>query len=582
MKKLSNIFSIAAILAAVLLGSLFSAAAQQPNSRQVSDAVRSLNSKLDDLEYNLRYQLQSNSAPNSQISVVGDNIRELRDAVLDFENNLDRHRENRDDARRVADSAQRLNDVVSDIAPNRKIESDMKGVRDQVDRLVSGYGVVARWDTADNNSTPDDRTFNQPKGSSNSPAMPPARDSSITVGLSGTYSLDRTRSENIDDIVTGTKLGNEQQQDLRDKLEAPEQIAIDLRGNQVTLATSNAAPVTFTADGRDKVESGANGKTIRLRATLAGDNLIVSSIGGETDYNITFTSLSNGRGLKVSRRITTDYLSQTVFAESVYNKTDGVAQLDIGGGSPIVKDNGNGGTSNTSPTNTNNTSGSNGGYSDNDQSGTISNGGSGTNGNYPNTNRGSGPQPRISATKPGNYIIPNGVTLTGRLENEINTQVSQNNDRFKLTVQSPADYRGAVIEGYVSGVGRSGKVSGQSNLTFNFEKITLRDGTTYDFAGQLNAIHDAYGKEIRVDNEGTARGDNQTKETAKRGALGGGLGALIGAIAGGGKGAAIGAIIGGGAGASTVLVTGKDDVTLLPGSTITVVSSSPINQTYQR
>jgi hypothetical protein len=581
MKKLSNIFSVAAFVALTAFVSLSTAAAQQPNSRQVRDAVRSLNSKLDDLEYNLRYQLQSNSSPNGQISVVSDDVRELRDAVLDFENNLDAHRENRDDARRVAESAQRLNEVVSDIAPNRQIEADMKGVRDQVDRLGANYGVVAPWNGSSNTPDDDRAVGDQPQGRIKPPMMPPTRDNSVTIGLAGTYSLDRARSENIEDIVTGTKLGNEQQQDLRDKLEAPEQIAIELRGNQVTLATSSAAPVTFTADGRDKVERGANGKTVRLRATLAGDNLVVSSIGGETDYNITFTSLSNGRGLKVSRRITTDYLNQTVFAESVYNKTSNVAQLDIGGGSPTnVADANNTGTSGSSTTSNNNTSDTNGGYSDNDQSGTISNGGSNSNRNYPNTNRNG--SPRMTVTKPGNYIIPNGVNLTGRLENEVNTSVSQNNDRLKLTVQSPADYRGAVIEGYISGVGRSGKVSGQSNLTFNFERITMRDGTTYDFAGQLTSIHDAYGKEIRVDNEGTARGDNQTKETAKRGAMGGGLGALIGAIAGGGKGAAIGAIIGGGAGASTVLVTGKEDVQLLPGSTITVISSSPIDQTYPR
>ena len=147
-----------------------------------------------------------------------------------------------------------------------------------------------------------------------------------------------------------------------------------------------------------------------------------------------------------------------------------------------------------------------------------------------------------------------------------------------MTVQSPVEFRGAVIEGYISGVGRSGKVTGQSNVTFNFEKITLRNGQTYDFAGYLQSIKDQYGKPVRVDNEGTAKGDSQTRETAKRGGIGAGLGAIIGAIAGGGKGAAIGAVIGGGAGAGSVVVQGKDDIRLMPGSTITVQSSSPIRQ----
>jgi len=51
---------------------------------------------------------------------------------------------------------------------------------------------------------------------------------------------------------------------------------------------------------------------------------------------------------------------------------------------------------------------------------------------------------------------------------------------------------------------------------------------------------------------------------------------VIGAIAGGVKGAAIGAIIGGGAGAGSVVLTGREDVTLGRGSIISIQSSSPI------
>ena len=85
------------------------------------------------------------------------------------------------------------------------------------------------------------------------------------------------------------------------------------------------------------------------------------------------------------------------------------------------------------------------------------------------------------------------------------------------------------------------------------------------------------GKTVAVDNEGTIKGESQTKQTVKRGGVGAGLGALIGAIAGGAKGAAIGAVIGGGAGAGTVAVTGRNDIQLQQGSTITVQSSSPPN-----
>lgn len=513
---------------AIIIGMAGLADAQRRNDREIHDAIRSLNSKIEDFETNLRYQMQSSSDNNTRVADITDDIRALRDSVRQFQDNYDRRRENRDDVNQIVDAARRVDGFLQTYPQNQRVQDDWKGVRNQLDRLSANYGVTTNWTNEE-----------EPQWVKDHPD--PVQKNTLSVGLSGTYDLDAARSESVDDIVANTSLGNEQREDLKDKLVAPGQIAIDIRGNQVTLATSNASPVTFTADGRDKVERSASGKTIRLRATLGGQVLTVSSLGGETDYTITFTSVSNGKGMKVSRRITTDYLSQTVFAESVYNKTDSVAQLGIKGG---------GSTYNSS-----------GGYSDNDQSGNVSSGGA----------------PAAVNARSGNYIVPNGVVITGILENEINTKVSQNNDRFRMTVQSPIEFRGATIDGYISGVGRSGKVTGQSNVTFNFEKITLRDGQTYDFAGYLQSIKDQYGKTVKVDNEGTAKGDSQTKETAKRGGIGAGLGAIIGAIAGGGKGAAIGAVIGGGAGAGSVVVQGKEDIRLMTGSTITVQSSSPTN-----
>jgi hypothetical protein len=118
-------------------------------------------------------------------------------------------------------------------------------------------------------------------------------------------------------------------------------------------------------------------------------------------------------------------------------------------------------------------------------------------------------------------------------------------------------------------------VTGRSNVTFNFERITLRNGQTYDFKGFLQGVKDAQGKDVKIDAEGAAKGDSQTRETAKRGGIGAGIGAVIGAIAGGVKGAAIGAIIGGGAGAGSVAIQGDGDLVLGKGSTITITASSP-------
>lgn len=545
MKNLKNSLSFTVMILSLVLGLSGLASAQKRDDREIRDAIRSLNSKIEDFETNLRYQMQSTSASGDQLSDVTSDIRALRNSVQQFQDYYDRKRENRDDVSSIVAAARRIDEFMRSSRQNQRVEDDWAGVRRQIDRLGTNYGITNNWNNRTSSAQDDNYR----------PA--PVVGKTLSIGLSGTYDLDTARSENVDEVVAETKLGTDQSADLKEKLTAPEQIALDIRGNQVTLATTNAAPVLFTADGREKTEQSASGKTIRLKATLTGDKLVVTSLGGETDYTITFASENDGKSLKVLRRITTDYLSQTVFAESVYNKTDSVAQLGIKGGST---------TSNTS-------SDPNGGYSDNDNSGTVSNGGSGVN---VGTNNGRSGAPSAVTSKPGNYTVPNGVSIMGILDNEINTKVSQNNDRFRMTVQSPDEFRGATIEGFVSGIQRSGTVNGEPKLVLNFEKITLRNGQTYDFAGNLQSVQALNGKNVNVDNEGTVKGESQTKQTAKRGGIGAGLGAVIGAIAGGAKGAAIGAVIGAGGGAGTVAIQGKGDIQLQQGSTITVLSSSPL------
>ncbi|MEO7659985.1 MAG: hypothetical protein ABIV48_10260 [Pyrinomonadaceae bacterium] len=547
MNRIRNNFGISVVVISMVLGVVGLADAQRRNGRDIRDAVRSLNSKIEDFESNLRYQMQSSSVNNSQISYVTDDIRSLRDSVRRFEDNYDRKRENREDVNRIIVSARRVDQFLQSNRQIRRVEDDWAGVRRQIDRLGTNYGVTANWTSGEDEA----QYVKDYPPSSNQPKTQSA-------GLSGTYDLDLARSENVDDIVTDTRLGTPQRDDLKEKLVAPQQIAIDIRDYQVTLATTNATPVTFTADGQDKSERSDSGKTVRLRATLNGDSLIVSSIGGETDYTITFTSVSDGRVMKVSRRITTDYLNQTVFAESVYNKTDAIARLGIKGGS------------NTGSTSTADDPDS--GYSDNDRSGSVYNGGTSSRGN----------PPTAVQVRPGNYVVPDRTLITGILENDIDTKTSQNNDRFRMTVQSPDEFRGATVEGYISGINRSGKVTGQSKITFNFERIILRNGRSYDFAGSLQNIKDMNGDPVKVDNEGTAQGDDQTKESAKRGGIGAGIGAVIGAIAGGAKGAAIGAIIGAGGGAGSVAIQGRSDIRLMRGSTLTVEAAAPPQQQYPR
>lgn len=387
----------------------------------------------------------------------------------------------------------------------------------------------------------------------------------ISTDLAGTYQLDTSRTENVRDVVEIASENNSitavQKEDLNTKLEAPKTISIDIRGNQVTLSTSLTSPVTFTADGRTQI-SGSN----RLRATLRGQELRISSSGSGTNYLLILASIDGGRSLQFTKTVTPDYLSQTVFADSFYNKT---------GSYSTNVPNTNTNNDNNTPSN-NDTSSKNDGYSSSDSN----DGGYTTNDstndstndrNYPTNNR----NYPTTTTRTGNFYVPFGTVLSGVLENRVSTKASQENDRFSLRIDSPNEYRGAVLEGYLTGVERSGKITGSSKLTFNFQTIRLRNGQVYDFAGILSNIVDARGKTIEINDEGQVKGDSQTKETIKRGGIGAGLGAILGGIIGGGKGAIIGATIGGGAGAGSVILDGKDDVELEQGSTLSVQSTSP-------
>ena len=583
-----------------------------------------MNSKLDDFDANMQYQ--SESSGTNDADRIARQIDDLRKAVSHFEDKLDSHRENARDVEQIVNAAAAVDDFLFQNPQSRRVTDDWQAIRRQIDRVSNQYGVTNDWDRGGSNTTTRSNSGNYGRSTSttttgggvsagariipppiavkggNSRVRQPAYNggnNNLATGLAGTYTLDRAQTENIDDVVASSGASAANQADLKDKLNAPDQIAIDIRGNQVTLATSNASPVSFTADGRDKVEN-VNGRSVKMRATLSGDKLVISSLGGETDFTVTFTATAGGQQLKVSRRMTTDYLSQTVFAESVYNKTDNQARLGISQNDPgsssypttstpdndpvVTADNSNVPSSDNNTSSTNTTaSDPNGGYSDNDQgNATIANGGTGGNGGYNNptpnrtgSNPRRSPQPSAVYVKPGNYVVPDGSMITGLLENEINTKLSQNGDRFRLTVQSPNEYRGAVIEGFVSNIQRSGKMTGSAAVTFNFEKITLSDGQTYDFAGTLRTAADSVGRAAKVDNEGTVRGDSQTNKTAKRSGIGAGLGALIGLIAGGGHGAAIGAIIGGGGGAGSVYFEDRKDVMLNQGSTLTVQAAAP-------
>ena len=342
--------------------------------------------------------------------------------------------------------------------------------------------------------------------------------------LTGTYRLNTSRSDDpgraADQAIQSLRYRDRQR--LRDqviaRLEAPDQMAIELRGREVTLASSRAPQISFVADGSERIETTNTGRSIRARASINGDQLTVSSTGDTgNQFNVIFDPIDNGRSLQVTRRVYVTGLSRPVEVRSIYDKTSDIARFDI----------------NTGPQ------------------------------RYPNDSTG------------GGFIVPSGQTLVAVLNNVLSTETAREGDRFTAVVRQPGQYEGATIEGHVSTVRRSGRVTGRSEMTLNFDTIRLRDGRSYRFAGILESVRNSSGDAVSIDNEGAVRDDNQTNKTVQRTAIGTAVGAIIGAIAGGGKGAAIGAILGAGGGAGSVYVQGRDDLELDSGAELTIRSTGP-------
>jgi uncharacterized membrane protein len=342
--------------------------------------------------------------------------------------------------------------------------------------------------------------------------------------LTGTFQLDSSRSDNFREVAERAtrNLAISDRQRVYDRmlarLESPDMLAIERLGSTITLASSRARQATFEADGQEHQEQLPSGRSSRVTATLQGEQLTVSSTGyRENDFNVTFEAIDNGRRLRVTRELFSERLTQPVVVNSIYNRTSEVAQWNV--------------------------------Y---DNAGPAGNRG-------PNS---------------GEFIVRDGETVVAALNNDLTTKQSQPGDRFTMTVRNGA-YQGAVIEGSVGSVNQGGRLAGRSGLSLNFDTIRLRNGRTYKFAGTLSSVRMLNGETVKVDNEGSAQGGNQTTQTITRAGIGTAIGAIIGAVAGGGKGAAIGGIIGAAGGAGSVYVTGKDNLELPRGTELTITASAP-------
>jgi hypothetical protein len=398
------------------------------------------------------------------------------------------------------------------------------------------------------------RTTTAPRRAPAQPASTAAADARMT----GVFRIDPRASADPAEIARRATAGlppeerRRLREDLRARLNAPPQIAIQRRGRTFDIASTRAPRITFEADGQTHTEPASGGQTVRTRAVVYGDSLMISSRGSlEDEFSVNFDAVEGGRRLRVTRRIYEQGLAQPVVVQSVYARVSQVARFSIYG-EPVP----------SAPAET---------ARDERQ-----------------------PPPRRAAPRPtppqqqqppvirrseppkpadtGFYIGDNS-RFVGTLDRDLNTETTREGDPFTLTVREPAAFEGARIEGRVARIDRGGPFSGRAGMTLEFDRIVLRDGRAADFAGYIEDVRPAGGEDVRVDNESRGNvegGESQTDRTVQRAAIGAAVGAIIGAIANGGRGAAIGAAVGAGAGVGSVYVQGRDDLEMRSGTEITL------------
>ncbi len=346
------------------------------------------------------------------------------------------------------------------------------------------------------------------------------------------------------------------------RLTSPAKISVERRGATISIASTRAPRISFEADGRERTESARDGRPVRTRAVLYGDELMVTSGGGRADdFSVTFSPLDGGRRLRVTRRVFSEKLGQPIVVQSIYDKTSSVARWGVYGEPESAQIAAARNTPRTLP---------------------PASVGNNPRPSPPADERRTPPPPDAAPPViPENdadayaLVIPEGTQLVAELDQNLSTSYSRVGDGFTMTVRGPAQYEGATIEGYVSRMERAGPFSGRSGMTLEFSRIRLSDGRAAPFNGLVENVRPADGEDVRVDNEGPTsveERDSPRNRTAQRAAIGAAVGAIIGAIAGGGKGAAIGAAVGAGVGAGSVYIQGRDELELKRGTELRVRS----------
>ncbi|HEU5238811.1 MAG TPA: hypothetical protein VFU37_16890, partial [Pyrinomonadaceae bacterium] len=389
------------IVCVLILGLM--AQAQQRAYRGTYQSVRQVILRLENRANLFRNSMQDwtsrSTSAYSSTENINQTVRDFNDSVRRLRDRFDRRQATTYEVQDVLSRASRIDDFANRNSLDTRSSNLWLSMRPDLSSLARAFNLT--WQVSSYNPPQSDSAYRYPYGNRSGAQL-----------LTGTYRVDRSRSEDARTAAdrVARNLPYTDRARVLDmvsrRLDPPEEMAIDVRSRTVTLASTRAAQVSFDADGRERVETAPNGNTIRSRAWLTGDQLTVNSTGDRgNEFNVVFQPMNNGQTLVVTRRIFTPELNQSVEVKSTYERTSDVARFDI-----------------YNPQNV----------------------------------------PQYPGNASGTFVVPDGTRVVGVLVEDLSTRTAAAGDRFTLRVTDPVECRDAIIEGHVSSIRRSGRLTGRS------------------------------------------------------------------------------------------------------------------------
>jgi len=268
-------------IACLLFTSLFAQAQQRPY-RGTYQSVRTTILRLENRANLFRNSMQTWAARNSATYGPAEDINvmagDFNDSVRQLRNRFDRRQATTADVQDVLTRAARIDDFVRRNSVDVRTQNYWTSIREDLNQLATAYN--ASWNTSSYYPPSNNAPYGNRYG--------------VQV-LTGTYRLNPARSDDVRSAAerAARNLSYSERTRVLDmisrRLDPPEEMAIDVRGRMVTLASTRAPQASFDADGRERTETGRSGNMVHSRAWLTGNQLTVDSNGDRgNEFHVTF------------------------------------------------------------------------------------------------------------------------------------------------------------------------------------------------------------------------------------------------------------------------------------------------------